>query len=119
MKKLIIPTMLTAPFFANAAYLECNIDGPGIDPLQSGYCEAKLEYYDSQNTSSFFATFNVKGLPRFESLIWELSSQECAKDRRLCRVPISKGEEISARATVLYHDGTYEKFHVTAYFNRL
>jgi hypothetical protein len=116
MKKILsVAAIIATGLFsaqASATVMECFVDTQAYDHFTEGYCGAIIN-----NARSTTAVFRVTGTSKpISSVIWSEKASSCGTSGTSCSITIYPFHEYTAKATVLYQDGTWEATSATASF---
>lgn len=115
MKKILLPFvvgLLSMPTMA--AQMECMVDTANLDTWQVGECMS-FEYTLDKVQKN--AIWRITGTTKpFSSVLWSQAGAGCASNSLYCQKLIGPYVLHTAKATVLYTDGTWEALEATASF---
>ena len=115
MKKIIGAGLLLASSFvasqASAATMECYVDTQAYDTFTPHQCFAVL-WGQSKTT----AVFRIAGGKPINQVIWSGAASSCGVSGSSCSISIRAYKTYTARATVLYQDGTWDTASTSASF---
>jgi hypothetical protein len=116
MKKMLsVAAIIATGLFASqasAAVMECFVDTQAYDHFTEGYCGAIVS-----NVRSTTAVFRVTGTSKpINSVIWSEKASSCGTSGTSCSITIYPFHEYTAKATVLYQDGTWDTASAIAMF---
>lgn len=118
MKKLLSAGLLFACFFANsqtfAATMECYVDTIKFDTYKPNFCFAVVW---GENTTT--AAFRIQDNPSkvISSVVWGDDASSCGTTSdRYCSFTIRAFKAYTAKATILYQDGTWDTASANASF---
>ncbi|WDE07107.1 hypothetical protein SG34_009550 [Thalassomonas viridans] len=117
MKKLIGAGLVLASSFvaahASAATMECYVDTQAYDSFTPNQCFAVV--WGQSRTTAVFRIAGSTGKP-INQVIWSGAASSCGVSGSSCSISIRAYKTYTARATVLYQDGTWDTASATASF---
>ncbi|WP_281558390.1 hypothetical protein [Thalassomonas sp. RHCl1] len=117
MKKLIGAGLLLASSFvashASAATMECYVDTQAYDTFTPNQCFALL--WGQSKTTAVFRIAGSTGKP-ISQVIWSGAASSCGVSGSSCSFSIRAYRTYTAKATILYQDGTWDTASAKASF---